>query len=99
LELNYDSNRTLTVWGAGTKGKTIAKKLSKSKIPFFWISENPNKKGKCIYGQELYNFEYLKHLENPQSIVTVANEKAKKKIKAYFKQQNMEPMIDYFFFC
>ena len=54
---------------------------------------------KRIYGLELYNFDYLKQLQNPQSIVTVANAKAQKKIKAYFKQQNMEPMIDYFFFC
>jgi len=99
LELNYDSNRTLTVWGAGTKGKTIAKKLKNKKIPFIWICNNPKKVNKHIYGIELFNFEYLKQLQNPQSIVTVANEKAQKKIKAYFKQQNMEPMIDYFFFC
>jgi len=99
LELNYDLNRTLTVWGAGTKGKTIAKKLKNKKIPFVWICNNPKKVSKHIYGIELFNFNYLKQLENPQSIVTVANQKAQKKIKAYFKQQNMESMIDYFFFC
>ena len=34
LELNYDSTRTLTVWGAGTKGKTIAEKLSNKQHSF-----------------------------------------------------------------
>lgn len=99
LELDYDSTRILTVWGAGTKGKTIAKKLKKKKISFIWICDNPKKLGKKIYGIELLNFKYLKQLQNPQSIITVANEKAQQQIRAYFEFQNMHSMIDYFFFC
>jgi len=99
LELDHDPSRTLTVWGAGTKGKTIAKKLKKKKISFVWICDNPKKVGKRIYGIELFKFGYLKHMERPQSIVTVANEKSQVQIRAYFKSQKMESMIDYFFFC
>jgi FlaA1/EpsC-like NDP-sugar epimerase len=99
LELDYDASRTLTVWGAGTKGKTIAKQLKKRKIPFIWICDNPKKVGKRIYGLELFNFDYLKYLHNPQSIVTVANEEAQQEIRAYFNSKNLSPMIDYFFFC
>ena len=99
LELDHDPKRILTVWGAGMKGKTIAKKLKKKKIPFKWICDNPKKVGKRIYGFELLKFERLRQLDNPQSIVTVANEKSQLQIRAYFKSQKMESMVDYFFFC
>ncbi|WP_179347868.1 glycosyltransferase [Winogradskyella pacifica] len=99
LELNYDKTRPLVIWGAGHKGKTLAKILLKENIPFYWICDNPKKIGKHIYDQELYNFDYLAELKQPQSIVTVANSEAQKEIKSYFETKNMEPMIDYFFFC
>lgn len=99
LELNYDKTRPLAIWGAGHKGKTLAKILLKENIPFYWICDNPKKIGKHIYDQELYNFDYLAELKQPQSIVTVANSEAQIEIKSYFETKNMEPMIDYFFFC
>jgi len=99
LELNYDATRPLAIWGAGHKGKTLAKILLKQHIPFFWICDNPKKIGKHIYDQELYNFDYLAELKNPQSIVTVANTKAQLEITQYFETQNMQAMLDYFFFC
>ncbi|NRD21506.1 glycosyltransferase family 2 protein [Winogradskyella eckloniae] len=99
LELNYDASRPLAIWGAGHKGKTLAKILLKQQIPFYWICDNPKKIGKHIYDQALYNFDYLAELKNPQSIVTVANTKAQEEITNYFEIQNMQSMIDYFFFC
>lgn len=99
LELNYDASRPLAIWGAGHKGKTLAKILLKANIPYYWICDNPKKIGKHIYDQELYNFDYLAELKNPQSIVTVANTKAQEEITKYFETQNMQSMIDYFFFC
>ncbi len=99
IELEYDNSRTLSLWGAGYKGKTIAKKLIEDKIPFYWICDNAKKIGKSIYGVLLRNFNELERLENPQSIVTVANKKSQIEIKEYFKNQNMYAMSDYFFFC
>lgn len=99
LKLDYDSNRPLAIWGAGFKGKTIAKHLVKKDIPFVWICNNPNKIGKRIYKQDMKPFVFLEELTNPQSIVTVANAKAQKTIRAYFDKQNMQAMNDYFFFC
>ncbi|WP_439151106.1 glycosyltransferase family 2 protein [Winogradskyella sp.] len=99
LELEYDKSRPLTIWGAGAKGKNMAKLLLNDDIPFYWICDNPEKIGKHIYDQELLNFNYLKELRNPQSIVTVANDTAQSEIKAYFEKQNMQSMKDYFFFC
>ncbi len=99
LDLNYDANRPLAIWGAGTKGKTLAKILLSFEIPFHWICDNPKKIGKHIYDQKLLNFDYLAQLNNPQSIVTVANTEAQKEITQYFETQNMQSMVDYFFFC
>ncbi|WP_431157883.1 glycosyltransferase family 2 protein [Winogradskyella poriferorum] len=99
LELDYDKKRPLTIWGAGSKGKVVAKLLIKNNIPFHWICDNPKKIGKKIYDQELLNFKHLSTLKNPQSIVTVANDEAQKEILSFFKSHNMFSMIDYFFFC
>ncbi|WP_452603084.1 glycosyltransferase family 2 protein [Pontimicrobium sp. MEBiC06410] len=99
LKLDYNNSRPLVVWGAGRKGKTIAKKLIAKTIPFIWICDNPKKIGKHIYEQELKPFNYLEQLKQPQSIISVANPDEQKKIKHYLKTQNCSPMQDYFFFC
>jgi len=99
LKLDYNKNRPLVIWGAGKKGKTIAKKLQESNVPFQWICDNPKKIGKHIYNVEMKPFRFLEALQNPQSIVSVANASEQKIIKDYFKTQNMQSMIDYFFFC
>ncbi|MFV0540940.1 MAG: glycosyltransferase family 2 protein [Aestuariibaculum sp.] len=99
LELDFNNSRPLVVWGAGFKGKTIAKILVKQNIPFYWICDNPKKIGKSIYNQTLQPIAFLNQINNAQSIVTVANPKAQKDIKAYFKTRNMKAAHDYFFFC
>ncbi|WP_456441002.1 glycosyltransferase family 2 protein [Psychroserpens sp.] len=99
LDLNYNTSRPLVIWGAGQKGKTIAKLLQKKEVNFIWVCDNPKKIGKHIYDVELFNFEHLKTLQNPQSIVTVANSREQETIKSFFKTANMKAMKDYFFFC
>jgi len=99
LRLNYDATRPLVVWGAGFKGKKIAKGLKKRGLDFVWLCDNPKKIGKKIYGKELVHFEALQELDNPQSIITVANEEAQKEIRDYFSELGQSPMQDYFFFC
>lgn len=99
MKLDYDIDRPLVVWGAGFKGKTIAKSLVEQSTTFYWVCDNPNKIGKKIYDQPLLEFRALTKFNNPQSIITVANAEAQKDIRAYFKNLNMLPMQDYFFFC
>ena len=99
LELDFDASRPLVVWGAGLKGKTIAKNLVEKGIPFEWICDNPKKIGKAIYEQKLKPFTDLEKINHPQSIVTVANPQAQIEIKTYFKKQEMQQMTDYFFLC
>jgi glycosyltransferase involved in cell wall biosynthesis len=99
LKLDYDISRPLTLWGAGDKGKAIAKTLIENKVPFYWICDNPNKIGRDIYGKELKPFGFLKEIKKPQSIITVANIDAQKQIRNYLKELELQSMIDYFFFC
>ncbi|NRB58914.1 MAG: glycosyltransferase [Winogradskyella sp.] len=99
LELEFDNHRPLVIWGAGKKGKSIAKLLLEKQIEFHWICDNDKKIGKDIYNQKLHGFKYLKELKNPQCIVTVANEIEQAEISKYLKELNMKSMQDYFFFC
>jgi len=50
LQLDYQPNKNLVLWGAGKKGKLIAKHLKKKNIAFKWITNNPKKIGQDIYG-------------------------------------------------
>lgn len=99
LTLDYKRNKTLIVWGAGKKGKTIAKKLIEKDIAFEWICDNPKKIGKDIYGEVLQPFTYLEQLKNTQSIITVANKSAQKEITDYMINLKLKPIEDYIFFC
>ncbi|WP_350285993.1 glycosyltransferase family 2 protein [uncultured Croceitalea sp.] len=99
LALDYKKNRPLVVWGAGFKGKKIAKTLIAKEIPFTWLCDNPNKINKKIYGQQLDHFSTMEQLQHPQSIITVANEAAQAEITIYLKGLGQRAMSDYFFFC
>lgn len=99
LKLDLDRTRPLVLWGAGNKGKTIAKKLINLKIDFNWLCDNPKKVGKTIYGKAMLYHTFLETLACPQSIITVANDEAQSDIKDYLQQLKHVPMVDYFFFC
>lgn len=99
LNIDYKKDSVLTIWGAGYKGKEIAKGLQKAGLKFIWLCDNPNKIGKDIYGVEMQHFSTLKNIENPQSIITVANEQAQESIKKYLAKLGHQNMEDYFFFC
>ncbi|OIQ29127.1 MAG: glycosyl transferase family 2 [Bacteroidetes bacterium MedPE-SWsnd-G2] len=97
LELN--TAIPLVLWGAGQKGKRMAQQLIDQNIEFNWICDNPKKIGKDIYGKKLLPFNQLKQLENPQSIITVANKTAQQEIRLYLQSLGKKEMEDYYFFC
>lgn len=99
LDLDWDTEKTLVVWGAGNKGKFIAKSLIKKNIKFEWVCNNPKKIGINIYGKILRPFKDLEKITNPQSIITVANKGAQIEIKTYLNTLNFNPIKDYVFFC
>lgn len=99
LELDHDPNKKLVVWGAGRKGKKVAKSLLEKKIAFEWVCDNPKKIGKDIYGTILKPFDFLANVSVSQSIITVANKEAQHDIIEYMNRLNMKPIDNYVFFC
>ena len=70
LDIDYQSNQTLVLWGAGKKGKLIAKLLQASDINFMWITNNPKKVGLHIYDHLIQSDTTLPN--NGQVIIAVA---------------------------
>jgi len=98
IRLKYNSSRPLMVWGAGKKGKDLAKKLQTLNVPFTWVSNNPKKHGKEIYDQLMESFESIATKDSPQIIITVALKNAKSEIIEFLEKLNLEEGEDFFFF-
>lgn len=98
-KLHRNEESRLVVWGAGTKGKIIAKWLLDAHIPFSWVCDNDKKIGKDIYGVRMEHFSSITEFSNPQVIVSVANEEEHASIVGYLQELGLKPMEDYFQFC
>ncbi|MCK0189284.1 glycosyltransferase [Arenibacter sp. F20364] len=99
LKLEHDSQRPLVLWGAGNKGKNLAKNLLEKKLDFTWVCNNSNKIGLDIYNKKMYHYLKINKLQQAQIIITVANKEAQEFIKDYLLAQGKKPVLDYFFFC
>ncbi len=99
LKLHKDVTKPLVIWGAGAKGKRIAKELIAQNIPFHWVCDNPKKIGKDIYGQKMLAFSVIDEFIDAQNIITVANKKAQQEIREFYVKREKKSMVDYFFFC
>jgi len=98
LRLKYNPKRPLMIWGAGKKGKDLAKKLQALDVPFTWVSNNPKKHGKEIYDQLMESFESIATKDSPQIIITVALKNAKSEIIEFLEKLNLKEDEDFFFF-
>jgi glycosyltransferase involved in cell wall biosynthesis len=56
----FKEHDQLVLWGAGKKGKKIAKELIKDSFPFIWITNNSKKIGHIIYNNKIGPLNYLK---------------------------------------
>lgn len=92
LKLDYDSARPLVLWGAGKKGKMIARSLKEKGVPFHWVCNNEKKLGRDIYGVILEKTAIVQLLVEPQVIITVANREEQIVIK-----NELEGKDGYFF--
>ena len=99
LKLHKNIEKPLVIWGAGAKGKRIAKELLSQNIAFHWVCDNPKKIGKDIYGKQMLPFTEIDTFENAQNIITVANIQAQQEIRKFFEVRKKESMVDFFFFC
>lgn len=93
LQIDFDKTRQLIVWGAGKKGKWVAKYLLENNIAFEWITNNSKKSNLSIYGKKLLHESELECNADHQIIVTVSNETEQNEIKLKTLQSQV------FFFC
>jgi len=98
FNLHYNSDKTLVVWGAGKKGKQVAKHCAEKSIPFRWITNNEKKVGKEIYGIILEQEQNFR-LHDTQIIVTIANSEEKKEVNRRFEEHQLYSMKHFFWFC
>ncbi len=96
LKLEYQQNKSLVLWGAGKKGKTIAQQLIKKNVVFQWVCNNPKKIGVSIYNTLLTSEENIINNNKQQFIIAVANFDQQQQIKKRLQQLNI---TDYYFFC
>ncbi len=98
LEIDYDPNKELVLWGAGKKAKIIAKHLIAAQVRFHWISNNSKKIGHNLYDQIIKPIGLIKDLSPLHIIVTPANLKDQSDIKNQLAKMHLKPSKDYFMF-
>jgi glycosyltransferase involved in cell wall biosynthesis/phosphopantetheinyl transferase len=98
LQLHYQKNRTLILWGAGKKGKTIAKKLIEKAVSFRWICENLEKIGKNIYDIRIENTTILHLIQEKQLIVAISSPNEQREIEGRLQEMGLKSLVDYYFF-
>jgi glycosyltransferase involved in cell wall biosynthesis len=97
LELDYDNSRELELWGAGKKGKEVARFLIEKGIEFDWLSNNDKKIGKEVYGVILKDSISALEIVTPQILIAVGSMDYNREIKKALNSKNLKPNIDYFF--
>lgn len=98
LEIDYDKNMSLVIWGAGKKGKYIAKSLTALDIPYTWITNNPKKIGHNIYGVILKDSRNSNLLDNAQVLLSAANKRDQQLINSSLDAIQIEKKFR-FWFC
>ncbi|MFK7904716.1 MAG: hypothetical protein AB8B69_06310, partial [Chitinophagales bacterium] len=63
----------LVVWGAGHRGKKIARLLAENRVAFEWFCDNPKKIGREIYGTYLQELSGLFEREQSQVMVSISS--------------------------
>jgi len=96
LSKDRDIKRKLILWGAGKKGKILAKKLSEQNQNFIWISDNEKKVGVTIYTEKIMATDILSDNIDCQVIIAIAQRGAQEKIKYRLSKLKV---IQAYFFC
>ncbi len=97
LNIDYNPNLKLVLWGGGKKGKNIARLLQNHQVNFIWACNNPKKINQSIYGVNMFDIETVFNPKiNYQTIIAVANPNDQIKIK---EKLSHLPHVQPFWFC
>ena len=97
LELHRDDSKPLVLWGAGKKGKLVAKELLKRKVSFTWITNNEKKMGRDIYGV-LIQSEDGQVFENAQTLISLSSPIEKTEVQVQLNHEELVNNRDYYWF-
>lgn len=99
LKSDHDIKKQLVLWGAGNKGKKIARILGEQGISFRWITNNIKKIGKDIYNNILESDNNIETEENIQIVIAVADQADQREIKYRLRSAIENNLDNCFFFC
>jgi len=99
LDIDYNAEKTLLLWGAGRRAKKIAIYLVDRNISFHWVCNNENKIGQTIYGQTLKAEPSIQDLSKTQLIMTVVQRNAYEQLKEKLKGLQPYQKVDVYWFC
>jgi glycosyltransferase involved in cell wall biosynthesis len=97
LELHRDRTKTAVLWGAGKKGKLVAKELLERNVAFTWITNNEKKIGKDIYGVVLKS-DNVQDFSGVQVIVALSSPEEKVEVQTRLSDERLVNNQDYFWF-
>ncbi|HKK75124.1 MAG TPA: glycosyltransferase family 2 protein [Saprospiraceae bacterium] len=93
LTLDREAGRPLVLWGAGNKGKQVAKMLLQTEEDFRWVCDNQAKIGLDIYGLRMQHYQAITQMDDPQVLVLVSNPED----QVLIREQLEAWRVDYFF--
>ena len=98
--LKIDRNKTipLVLWGAGKKGKKIARVLLELGENFIWVTDNPLKFGVNIYNQIVRPRNKI-NLKNYQQIIAISSPSEQIEVQSILDSLELKNRKNYFWFC
>ena len=88
----------MLLWGAGNKGKKVARALIESGEKFIWVTDNSAKFGVNIYNQILVSREDVE-LKNYQQVIAISSPKDQIEVQSNLDSLGLANHINYFWFC
>ncbi len=89
----------IVLWGAGKKGKQIATHLIDTHVDLTWVTDNPKKVGKDIYGHLLTLPRHVDYTQQVKVIVSVANPIEQQEIVSILESHGLVRGQQYYLFC
>ena len=91
LEIERFKYKHIYVWGAGRKGKVIAKNLNDFKLNFTWITNNKKKVGHYI--SDILIQDFLDQIYIPESAVIISTTQDRSQILEFCKSKKLTPYL------
>lgn len=98
LELHRDDSKPLVLWGAGKKGKLIARMLQDAGAEFSWCTGNHKKIGVDIYGVYLQNSDQVDFTKH-QTVIAISSPSDRVFVNEALSEKNRKETQDYWWFC